>query len=171
MKKILITLSALLLSACATPIPAKEMMPNPNVYSQLDHNGLTKNVSVGKITLSSEMPKVGFVVTEPEFSNTLKDALEKAGWLGSKNAKYSLSAHFVKFDQPFTLFNTKIFSVVDYTLTNTKTNQTVYNQNVQIPCVKGMGEVWDANLRQIETLKCAIREYVTHVLRDLNSKF
>ena len=169
--KILILVIALFLSACATPIPAAEMMPNPNIYNQLDTGKLTKNVSVGKVQMSDDMPKSGLVVTEEEFRLTLTNALQNAKWQNSTNAKYTLNATFVKFEQPFTLFNTKIFSVVNYELVDTKNGTVPYKQTVKIPCVKGMGEYFDGNIRQVQTMLCSIRENVTHVFRDLNSKF
>ncbi len=165
-------LCLLMLSGCAAPIPAEEMLANPNIYTQINKSALTKSVAVDKVTLSTSMPSTGLVVTPSEFSRALEISLNKAGWYSNKNSeKYNLSAYFVGFDQPFTLFNTKIFSEIKYELANKKTGSLVYQQTVKIPCVIGMGEVFNADMRQIETLKCSIRENVTHMMRDLNSKF
>ena len=170
--RFLVSFLPLVIAACAVPIPASEMMPNPMVYNHLDDNSLTNNVAVGQVTISEDMPSTGFVVTEKEFKAVLDTALNKANW-HSKKAKpiYALNADVLEFDQPITLFNTKIFSIVHYELISKADGNIVYQQTVKIPCVKGMGEYFDGNTRQIETMKCSIRENVTHVFRDLNSKF
>lgn len=169
---VLLLILALPLTACAVPIPASEMLANPNIYLQLDHGKLTNAVDVGAISIGPHAPTAGLVVTKEEFANALRQSLSGADWYAaSKPSKYTLEANFIGFDQPFTVFNTKIFSEVNYTLKKKKTDDVVYQQNVKIPCIKGMGEIWNGDARQIETMKCSIRENVTHVLRDLNSKF
>ena len=88
-----------------------------------------------------------------------------------QHAGLSKAANFIEFDQPFTLFNTKIFSEVKYTVNAVPSGHVVYQQTVKIPCVLGITDVFDADARRIEAMKCSIRENVTHMMRDINSKF
>lgn len=173
MQKIIIFLLLVTgLTGCVAPIPANEMVANKNIYTQINKTSLHHQVAVDKVTLSPAMPTAGIIVTSEEFSKALTMSLEQAGWYAKgTQSNYGLSANFIGFDQPFTLFNTKIFSEVNYTVENKRTGKTVYQETIKIPCVLGIGDVFDANLRQIETLKCSIRENVTHLIRDLNSKF
>lgn len=169
---VLLLILTLPLAACAIPIPANEMLANPNIYVQLDQGKLTKAVDIGTVSIGPHAPTSGLVVTKEEFATALRQSLIGANWYSQgQTEKYILDANFLGFDYPFTVFNTKVFSEVNYTLKKKKSDEVVYQQNVKIPCVKGMGEIWDGNARQIATMKCSIRENVTHLLRDLNSKF
>lgn len=165
--------TGLLLTGCATPIPAEQMLANSNIYPQLSGSpALSHAVSIGHVSLSSSLPTTGVVVTQEEFSKALEISLGRAGWLAPQGgAKYQLSANFIDFDQPFTLFNTKMFSEVAYTVNAVPSGNVVYQQTVKIPCVLGITDVFNADARRIETMKCSIRENVTHMMRDINSKF
>jgi hypothetical protein len=165
-------LAAFSLSACATAIPRTEMQPNPNIYVFLDNKNLNNNVSVGNVSLSSAMPTMGIIVTKEEFKGALEIGITKAGWQSkpAKPAGYTLSANFVDQDIPFTLFNSKVFSIVDYTLINNKTGNVAYHQKVTIPCVVTLAQVFDAQMRELQARKCSVSENITHVLRDINNK-
>lgn len=169
-KFLLACLASLLLAACATPIPASQMMPNKNVYPFLDNPTLNHNVEIGAVSLSPEMPTTGFIVAPVEFKKVLQDSVAQAGWSTTGKAAYSLNANFVEHEVPFSMFNSKVFSIVDYDLKNTATGVSVYHQQVKIPCVVTMAQEFDGVLRQQRALNCSVGENVTHVLRDINSK-
>ncbi len=178
MKKILSVMSvaavlAASLTGCsADPIAAVHMVANPNVYDHLDKNQLTHAVSVGKVSVSPAAPTKGLVVTPEEFARALEISMRQAGWYADQNAaRYNLSATFIGFERPFTMFSTKMFSEVKYTMDDRKTGSVVYQRTVKIPCVITMGEVYNATVRDTQTMMCSIRENVTHMMRDLNAKF
>lgn len=168
-----ILIAAFAISGCTSIgyTPA-EMKPKETVYSFLDENELNKNVKIGSVTLAPEMPKYGYVVKDTLFKEALRQAFDQAGWLNETNkAKYSLNAHFIKHEVPFSVFNTKVFSVVHYDLIERRTGKKVYDQTIKMPCVIGMGEIYDGNQRLIAAHACSVRENTTHLLRDLNNNF
>jgi hypothetical protein len=168
----IIGLTAILLQACTTAIPRSEMYPNPNVYVFLDNKALNGKMEVGSVTLSPDMPTMGIVVTKEEFKGALEEGISKSGWqIKTRSALYTLNANFVEQNYPFSLFNSKVFSVVDYRLINNKTGKTVYKQKVNIPCVVTLAQVFDGAQRQLQAMKCSVSENITHVLRDINNQF
>lgn len=179
MRKVLSVMSiaavlAVSLAGCSTavPIAAVRMVANPNVYDHLDQNQLTHAVAVGKVSVSPAAPTQGWVVTPEEFARALEISMRQAGWYADQGAaRYNLSATFVGFERPFAMFSTKMFSEVKYTMEDRKSKSVVYQRTVKIPCVVTMGEVYDANARDAQTMVCSIRENVTHMMRDLNASF
>lgn len=166
MKKFICLMLCLLLTACMPPFKAEEYVANRNIYPGLNKSRLASNVQI--VLTETKDP----VVSPEELKRALEMSFDKAGWLKkSGSPRYNFSASFQKFQVPFAVFNTQIIAYIEYKMLDTRTGKYLYHETVHVPCTKGMGEIWDGAQRQIATAKCALSENITHLIRDLNSKF
>lgn len=173
MKKILLSLSLLTLTcACAIPLPAQEMVPMTDVYTQLPVNKLMeRKIAIGSASVADEA-KLHGMVTNEAYAEALQSALLTSNYAvrGTEPAQYQLDASLLEFDLPFVGFNLDCYATATYTLRNKITGQIISTDTVKSHYEAKFGESFDGNMRMRICVAKSIRENITHYLRQLTTK-
>ena len=121
---------AFALSGCAEPARIDQMVATPTAQLPQASN-LRNAIAVNAVTGgSSTNPLWVSKVGNAEFQTALENSLKNAGMLASGPSRYRLETSLVSLDQPMIGFDLTVRSGVQYMLTDTATNQIVFNKPV-----------------------------------------
>jgi hypothetical protein len=139
------------LAGCAEPARIDQMTAVPTVSlpstSALRNTVELSAVIGGTSTNPLWVSKVG----NPEFQAALKGSLQNAGMLATGPARYRLDTTLVSLDQPMMGFDLTVRSGVQYVLTDTTTNNVVFNRPVNAEFTAHVGDAFAA----VERLRLA----------------
>lgn len=129
---VLIIISSILLSSCATgargsamvAVPDKQQIRNENHL--LDRNIMVNSVSGGQATLPLSRSKVG----NDDLDVALIATLVMNRLYSGENAEYSLSAQLVDLDQPIIGIVYTVKALIHYELKHIETDNVVYNEEI-----------------------------------------
>jgi hypothetical protein len=138
---IVLTLSIIGLSGCASPAMNENMIPQGEQLAKVapgsKFNHSIKNIEV--VGGSETIPIWASQVSSENFQIALNNSLKEAGVL-SENGKYDLKATLVTLDQPIMGIGMTVRTTVDYLIRNKTTGSTIFDETIESSFTAGMSD-------------------------------
>lgn len=131
---------ALCLGGCASGATAQGMTVNGADVKTAARADMANAVDVGDVKGGKES---GFMsqVASDEFRAALIHSLENAGFLAKQpSARFRVKVAILSFRQPLVGVNMTVTSNIRYTVTDTKTNAVVFDEQIAAPYTATMGD-------------------------------
>ena len=159
-----------MLNGCASNSGSAEM-----AYSGVEANkkprdpALSHAITVSDVTGGQETnPLLSSQISNENFKEALKLSLEKANLhSNSLGGKYKLNAKLIKLDQPFLGLDLTVTAQVHYILKNSKTNQVIYNKNIDSSYTAKVSDSYVAITRLKMANEGAARANIQNLIEDL----
>ncbi len=162
----------LLTSACAPPLPAGDMMPMSQVYSQTPVNSiLERKIALGQVSVDESTSSQTAPVSKEVYREALQNTLLTANYAtrGDDKPLYTLDARLLELDVPMFGFSMDASAKAEYKLKRTDSNAVVFSKVINLPYHAPFSEAFNGNERaRIATAK-AIRENITHLIKVLSN--
>lgn len=173
MKKSVLLLTALALSACASASDPGAMAVAVSEATLIkDDSPLRENVALGAVSGGKETnPLWTSEVSSDDFAEALRQSLAAHAMLDIEGAKYRLDAELVELKQPFAGFNMTVTSNVNYTLTDTTSDEVVYEETVSNAYTAQMGDAFVGTKRLQLANEGSIRGNIEAMLSNVVAKF
>lgn len=132
MKKILLTVAALSLTACATASQPGAMVPSVSAESIVtSQSKLFEAVTVGPVDGGKKTnPLWTSEVSNEDFAEALRQSFAAHAMLATDTGDYRLDAELVKLKQPVMGIDMSVTSDVKYVLTNVATGAVIFEDTI-----------------------------------------
>lgn len=144
MKKILILLIAISLSACATGSKPGAMVAQLTEETIIKEDSkLRESVTIESVVGGKQTnPLWTSQVSNEEFAEALRQSFAAHAMLAAGDSVYRLDAELVKLKQPIGGFNLKVTSEVKYILTDATTRTIVFDETIVNPYTAKAGDAF-----------------------------
>lgn len=146
MKKILLTVAALSLTACATASQPGAMVPSVSAKSIVtSQSKLFEAVTIGPVDGGKKTnPLWTSKVSNEDFAEALRQSFAAHAMLATDAGDYRLDAQLVKLKQPVMGIDLSVTSDVKYVLTNIATGEVVFDETISEKYTAKMGDAFVA---------------------------
>lgn len=165
----LILLAAAALTAgCATASRSDDMVATPAAVVHRNSGSVSVAVAGGKET----NPMWTSQISSDAFAQALRDSIQKAGLFGSvtdAGANYRLNAFLGKVDQPMFGLSFTVKMEVSYTLVDTRSGKTVWQQDVASQYTAHPSDAFAAVKRLRLANEGAARENIQQAIAEMSA--
>lgn len=169
MKHFAIAIIAIALGACASASKPGAMVAEVTDATIIaDNSPLRENVSVGEVTGGKETsPLWKSNVSNEDFAEALRQSLSAHAMLSMGEGTYRLDAKLIQLKQPMVAINSTVTSIVNYTLTDLASGETIFDETVEEAYTAKFGDA----LLGVERLRLAnegsIKQNISTLIRLL----
>jgi len=154
---------ATLAGGCATPANSVAMVATPATSVHRIGADVAVAVSGGSTTSSMGASQI----SDDAFAQALRDSIEKSALfakVSASGARYKLTAFIGKVDQPLMGFSLTVKMEVSYSLADTQSNKTVWNQDIKSEYTAKTSEAFAAVKRLRLANEGAARENIQQAI-------
>lgn len=169
MRKLIIALCALSLAACASASKPGAMVADVTEATIIQETSkLRENVTVGEITGGKKTnPLWTSEVASEDFAEALRQTFAAHAILATEEGDYKLNAELVKLKQPFAGFNMTVTSIVNYTLTDVNTGETIFEEMIETPYTAKVGDAFMAVKRLQLANEGSIKSNISTLIKKM----
>jgi len=169
--RILLALACVfILSGCAVPLKSQEMIPQFDFYDSVEANKYEDNIFVRNVDVAKGVGGMT-PMTPEEYRAALVASFRQADLYETEDkAKYVLDAYMSEMKQPAFGFNLTVTATSEYKLFKQSNDDLVFNEQVAVPCTRGIGDAFDAAIRLRMASGCAVGENITHAIKVISKE-
>lgn len=128
---ILLALSCVLTSGCATNAATSQMTIVPKVPQKIQNKSLLNNINVRTVTGGHETnPLWTSQIDNANFKTALENSLRYANLHGEENSKYDLDVNLIKLRQPLAGLDLTVECQAHYRLQSSDSNQIIFDKDI-----------------------------------------